>query len=738
MSYEKFLEQKNIEFEGVGFTPDSLNKNLFDYQFDITKWSCEKGRSAIFANCGMGKTIMQLAWADAVHKKTGGDVIILAPLGVTFQTIGQGKQFGIEVTQSRDGKITSPITITNYDMLHKFDVSKFQGVVLDESSILKSFDGKTRDLIIDSFSRTPYRLACTATPSPNDYMELGNHAEFLGIMSYTEMLAKFFYHDGGETSKWTLKGHAVNEFWEWVCSWGAMITKPSDLGYSDDGFILPPINYKNIIIKAKNDILGTDSLLEISNGSLNDSRKIKKSTINERVEKAVEIINASDEPWLIWCNLNEEGSLLEKQLLDCVQVSGSDTLENKEDRLLGFSDGKYKKLITKSKIGGFGMNWHHCNNIMYVGINDSYESLYQTVRRCWRFGQKKEVNVYMIYSDMEINIFENLMRKEKNHETMEKAMISRITVKQKSKRTERMRDTYKQDVTNGDGWDMYLGDCVESIQKIDSDSVHYSIFSPPFASLYTYSNSARDMGNCSTNEEFYTHFSFLIKELLRVIMPGRLVSFHCMNLPSTITRDGVIGIKDFRGMLIKLFEDAGFIYHSEVVIWKDPVVAMQRTKALGLLHKQIKKDSAMCRQGIPDYLVTMRKPGKNNEPVKHTGEEFPVDVWQRYASPVWMDINPSNTLQKDSAREEEDEKHICPLQLQVIERALQLWTNPNDLVLSPFAGIGSEGYVSIQQERRFIGFELKESYYKQAVLNLRKASSIKSRSLIGDSLFDDL
>jgi hypothetical protein len=280
----------------------------------------------------------------------------------------------------------------------------------------------------------------------------------------------------------------------------------------------------------------------------------------------------------------------------------------------------------------------------------------------------------------------------------------------------------------------YHGDSCELMTTYPDDSIHYSIFSPPFASLYTYSNSERDLGNCKSDDEFRQHFGFIVKELFRVIMPGRLVSFHCMNLPTSKSRDGVIGIRDFRGDMIRLFQEKGFIYHSEACIWKNPVVAMQRTKALGLLHKQVKKDSCMSRQGIPDYLVTMRKPGVNPEPVagefdhfagdketfKHTGN-LSIDIWQRYASPVWMDINPSKTLQYRSARDHNDERHICPLQLQVIERGLQLWSNEGDTIFSPFMGIGSEGYVSIKCGRKFVGIELKESYYKQAVKNLNNA-----------------
>jgi len=299
------------------------------------------------------------------------------------------------------------------------------------------------------------------------------------------------------------------------------------------------------------------------------------------------------------------------------------------------------------------------------------------------------------------------------------------------------------DQAQGQDWMLYHGDCVEVMKGIPNDSLHYSVFSPPFASLYVYSNSTHDMGNCKNDDEFADHFQFLIKELYRALMPGRLVSFHCMNLPTSKVRDGYIGIRDFRGDLIRAFQSEGFIYHSEVVIWKDPVIAMQRTKALGLLHKQVCKDSAMSRQGIPDYLVTMRKPGANPEPCSgpfadFVGEDAPrkdgtikdsINIWQRYASPVWADIDPGDTLQFRSARDNNDERHICPLQLQVIDRALQLWTNPGDVVLSPFAGIGSEGYSSLRMGRKFVGIELKESYYKAAVNNLTNAEQSKQGQL---------
>jgi DNA modification methylase len=281
---------------------------------------------------------------------------------------------------------------------------------------------------------------------------------------------------------------------------------------------------------------------------------------------------------------------------------------------------------------------------------------------------------------------------------------------------------------------VYHGDSCEVLADLPADSVDYMIYSPPFASLYTYSNSERDLGNCRSRDEFFQHYRFIAKELYRLLKPGRCLSFHCMNLPSTKERDGFIGIHDFRGELIRAHQADGFIFHSEVCIWKDPVTAMQRTKAIGLLYKQLRKDSCISRQGIPDYLVTMRKPGENSERVTKTHDSFPVGKWQNYASPVWMDINPSDTLQKESAREDNDERHICPLQLQVIERGIELWTNPGDVVLSPFAGIGSEGYVAIKAGRRFVGVELKESYFKQAALNLLRAERGRPQDTLLDGL----
>lgn len=732
MNYQEFISsKKNFDVPtGLAEVPN-LNKSMFDFQRDIVSWALKRGRAAIWADCGLGKTLMQLEWARHVP----GKVLILAPLAVSHQTIREGEKFGIKNLEYMPEEILNDNNpVTNYERLEKFDLSNYAGIVLDESSILKNYTGKYRNLIIESSQNVPFRLACTATPAPNDYMELGNHAEFVGAMSRTEMLSMFFVHDGGETQKWRLKGHARNEFWKWVCSWAVMVRKPSDLGYSDDGFKLPKKRIHQHTIETEST---GEFLFQMEAHSLIERNTARRDTVEDRAAAAAEIAKSTDKPVLIWCNLNDEADTVASLIDDAVNVHGGMSDEDKSKYLLGFANNEFRVLVTKPKIAGFGMNWQHCSTVIFLGLSDSWEQYYQAVRRCWRFGQKNPVDVHIVTADIEGEVVRNIQRKEHDAAAMAINMVEYM----KNINIENIRgiqvskSEYKTDQVKTDNYTAMLGDTCERIKEIEDDYLHYSIFSPPFASLYTYSNSDRDMGNCRNDEEFMVHFKFLISEMYRALMPGRLVSFHCMNLPTSKTRHGYIGIRDFRGDLIRLFEECGFIYHSEVCIWKNPVTAMQRTKALGLLHKQICKDSAMSRMGIPDYVVTMRKPGDNPEPCEGEFTEFigdpatfentgnmSIDVWQRYASPVWMDINPSNTLQYRSARENEDERHICPLQLDVIERCIQLWTNKGDIVFSPFMGIGSEGYCAIKMGRAFIGCELKESYYNQAVKNLDAAS----------------
>jgi len=717
--YDEFLRNKTVIDPDTGLaTVPPLNPSLFDFQRDIVAWSLRRGRAAVFADCGLGKSPMQLEWA----KHVPGDVLILAPLAVASQTVREGQKFGIPVKYARtQAESAHGITITNYEMMDRFDLSKFTGLVLDESSILKAYDGKTRTAIIEAGKTIPFRLACTATPAPNDFMELGNHAEFLGVMSRVEMLAMFFVHDGGDTQKWRLKGHAESEFWKWLASWAVCIRKPSDLGYDDRDFTLPELVMHQITVKVDEPTDGF--LFAVEANGLTERLQARRSTIAERVSDCAAIVNATKEPFLVWCNLNGESEALAKAIHDATQITGSDPNEKKEAAMLGFTNGEHRVVVTKPSIAGFGMNWQHCANMAFVGLSDSYEQFYQAVRRCWRFGQKKPVNVYVITAETEGAVVANIKRKERDANTMAANMVEHMKDLNRAALVgaERKKDDYTRDVKSGEAWTLHLADCVELAQEIPDDSLHYSIYSPPFASLYTYSNSDRDMGNCKNDAEFMEQYRFMVAEQFRATMPGRLTSFHCMNLPTSKQNHGYIGIRDFRGELIRLHEAEGWIFHSEVCIWKDPVIAMQRTKALGLLYKQLRKDSAMSRQGIPDYLVTMRKPGENPERVTHTHESFPVGLWQRYASPVWMDINPSDTITYREARENNDERHICALQLQVIERGIELWSNPGDTVFSPFAGVGSEGYMAVKMGRKFLGAELKRSYFEQACKNLSQA-----------------
>ncbi len=761
MEYQEFIKSKLISHEPSGFDvdADTLNKNLFDWQREIVRWALVKGKSAIFADCGLGKTAMQLEWAHQVNLKTGKPVLILAPLAVSKQTKREGIKFGIDVNICLSHyDVTDGINITNYERLDKFNCNEFSGIVLDESSILKAFTGKTKQQIIDDFMNTPYKLACTATPSPNDFMELGNHAEFLNIMSRTEMLATYFVHDGETSSSWRLKGHAETEFWKWIATWSVVMTSPADIGFDGSCFELPELSSQIHIAEYEYDNCdenGQYSVFATQAGALDERRQARRQSMQSRIEKVKEIVDTDkDNQWLIWVDFNAESDAITK-MIGAVEIKGADSAEHKENSIIGFADGEIRLLVTKPSIAGFGVNWQSCHNMIFCGLSDSYEMFYQAVRRCWRFGQKQNVTVHIVIGEREQVVLNNIERKERAAKTMTNEMIklTRDSIISQLTQTKRISESYiaqkeiqmpkhiekinsipikNQIIT--ENYALYHGDSCEALAAIGDNQIHYSIFSPPFADLYTYSNSERDLGNAKSETEFFDHFKFIIKELYRIIMEGRLVSFHCMNLPTSKERDGFIGIRDFRGDLIRLFQEAGFIYHSEVCIWKDPVTAMQRTKALGLLHKTIRKDSSLSRQGIADYLVTMRKPGLNTEPIAHNKEDFPVSVWQRYASPIWMDINQSDTLQRTSAREEKDEKHICPLQLEVIKRAVNLWSNPGDIVLTPFAGIGSEVYQSIKQHRFGVGIELKESYYNQAVKNCLSAVETMKQTTLFDLL----
>lgn len=752
-SYDDFLQSKRATTQAADIEVDldQINQTLFPFQRDIVKWALRRGRCAIFADCGLGKTFLQLEWGRIVSEAAKGDILILAPLAVAAQTVSEGRKLGIAVTTCRSRADVQPgINITNYEMLSHFDPSHFVGVVLDESSILKSFMGKTKRALIEAFAQTPYRLCCTATPAPNDVMEIGNHSEFLGVMPSSEMLMRWFINDTMSSGKYRLKGHATKDFWEWVASWAVSLRSPSDLGYSDEGFTLPELRIQRRYVQ-------TDLTVGVEDGQLfraptmsaTNLHKEMRLTAADRAQSVAELVNGSPETWVIWCNTNYEADELVRRIPEAVEVRGSESMVEKERKLTAFTQGKVRVIITKPGIAGYGLNWQHCSHTAFVGLSYSMEDFYQAVRRLYRFGQRQPVEVVIVAAQTETPLVTTLERKLQAHLQMSEGMNTTA----KLSLQEDLHLMSHTDFTSEQGrdWTLYHGDCVTVASSLADNSMHFSIFSPPFSSLYIYSDAVEDMGNSANDDEFFRHFDFLIPELLRITKPGRLCAVHCKQLVSYKGRDGAAGLRDFRGEIIRHFSEAGWQYHSEVCIWKDPVIEMQRTKANGLLYKTIRTDSTFCRQGLPEYLVVFRKWPQSEEdelliePVTHTkiGGAFPLETdsqhvhpypkkWQQYASPVWLDIQQTRVLNVEQARESQDEKHICPLQLDVIERAIELWTNPGDIVFSPFAGIGSEPYVALEMNRKAIGIELKESYFRVACKNLREVERSKSQV----SLFD--
>jgi len=704
-----------------------VHPRLFPFQRDIVRWAVRRGRAAIFSDCGTGKSLMQLEWMRLTIG-SGGRGLIVAPLAVAEQTIAEGAKIGVHVRKVARPDDGPGIQITNYEKLEHFEEAPFDALVLDESSILKSESGKTRTRLIRTFTRIPHRLACTATPAPNDIAELANHAEFIGAMSRVEMLATFFVHD---EDGWRLKGHAADAMWRWMAQWAVYLRRPSDLGYPDDGFKLPEITITDEVVSS--DWRPEGMLFAAGLGGVGDRSRVRKSTIDARVARAVRVIaDHPDDQWLVWCGLNDEGRKLANALGDdAALIEGADSEEDKIASESEWRRGNVRVLITKPTMFGFGLNWQHCHRMLFLGIGDSYEQYYQSIRRCWRFGQRKPVDVRIVVSDVEGGIAANVRRKEadamKTAESVVGAMRDEQTREVRGERTN--EGAYRTDAAEGDGWRLMLGDSIERIREIPDASVGLSVFSPPFASLYTYSASARDMGNCKDYDEFFRHFAFLIPELLRVTVPGRRACVHVQQVTTTKVTHGVIGWRDFRADVVRHFIDSGWVYDGEVVIDKDPQAQAIRTKSKALMFTQKNKDSAWSRPAMADYILLFRHPGESVQPVKTdvTNEE-----WISWARPVWYGIRESDTLQAAAARTDKDEKHICPLQLGTIERCVRLWSNPGDVVFSPFAGIGSEIYTAIKNGRKGIGIELKPEYWEQAVKNVRGAQSQRSLFDTGD------
>lgn len=496
--YGTFLDSKRPPHHACGFIVDTLNPKLFDFQEAVTKWALRKGRAAIWGGCGVGKTAMFLEWADHVSMHTDKPILVFSPLAVALQTVREeAPKFGIQARYCKTAaEIGDGINVTNYERLDKFtDPSKFGAVILDESSILKSYTGRFRTEITEWAAGIRFRLCCTATPAPNDYVEIGTHAEFLGVMKRTEMLATFFVHDGGSTQDWRLKGHAEEAFWKWVASWAVAFRKPSDIGFDDRDFVLPPLKVETIVVDSPT---MDGYLFPVEAKTLGEQRAAKRSSLEDRKAVVVELVESFDknEPCIIWGQLNPETEAITRVIPGAVEVTGSDDPDVKQDRLIGFAERKFNHLITKVKIAGFGMNYQHCSKMIFAGVDHSWEAFYQAVRRCWRFGQVRPVTVWVIASEAERGVIRNLERKEKQAEEMMEGMIRHMKTEMQKELEGEAKATATVPLVDrsGKGWTMTNGDCVTGVSAMARDSVHYVIYSPPFGSLYTYSASENDMG----------------------------------------------------------------------------------------------------------------------------------------------------------------------------------------------------------------------------------------------------
>lgn len=939
MKYDDFIQTKIERVKPVGFevSKEQIKKDfpiLFDFQVAIVQWGLRIGRCAVFAECGLGKTFVQLVWAHYVAKETGKPVLVLAPLGVTGQTVNESKKLGLDLVYCRTMEEWDGFTsvITNYEMLKNWNASCFSAGVLDESSILKNYNGKTKQLIFDKFHEVDYLMFLTATPAPNDARELGNHAEGLRIMKSSIMERTWFKHDSANVHESILKPHAANDFWRWVNEWAVCCKLPSDLGqFNDEGYILPDLNFIGHVVEvdhtraweetSKN---GQMSLLLTGKTSATNMHAEKRATIKDRMEMAAQIVRdiqaeKPDEFVIVWCEYNYEADQLVKLLPDAIEVRGNESVDVKQQKLIDFSEGKYQVLITKPKIAAHGLNWQHVGEQVWTSITHKFEPFYQGYKRSHRFGRKGAVNCHIIYAESEGDILSNLNRKHRDHEKMQNQMVKFMKQNGMSLTSPFQYTPFGVggEVAEGDGWKVYHGDSAVQLKKVKSGSVDFWVQSPPFKQIFVYSDNAEDLGNCINDEQFYQQYQFILQEQLRASKLGTYKAEHCQDLALLKQDTGhEIGIVDFPGELIKAHIDAGWEFVGSKTVWKDPVVEMQRTKRLSLLwSKSFCEKTEQARQGIADYVLIFRKPdgtkaeggnkqldkipesvvmrcidlwtnqGENvhspyhqsdgvadlividgmpdklkpykkhlrdgrvmairvksllecteviqmGEPLDlifssrvslmdgsflvvlrkwvkdmsdknknivhvthdlkppskyygHTVKEdddgvvreydiytrdeskengyhqyigtdapqywdsdayYSIQVWQRYASPVWydlpglpeghpdvwMDIQQTDVLEYRMARNEKDEKHIAPLQLQLIERCIDRYTKKGDLVGTGFAGIFSEIYQAVMMGRRAVGSELKRSYWELGIKNMQEAERRKNMP----SLFD--
>lgn len=677
MNLNEFYQTKLETVQQTGFhiSKEDIEKRypfLFPFQVAILQWALKLGRAACLAGCGLGKSPIQLAWAELVKEHTRKPVLILAPLAVAGQTVKEAEKFGCELIYHRtmmewDGETN---IITNYEMLKNWNLDVFGGCAWDESSIIRNFDGKTKKLIFQKCADTRYLLALTATPAPNDARELGNHAEGLRIMKSTIMDRTWFSHNSGNVHESTLKAHAADDFWRWVTQWAVCLDKPSDLGDFDDaGYILPPLNFIGHIVPVdhrrawkESQKSGQLSLLLTGRTSATNMHAEKRQTYKERMELAADLVKQirqkkPEEHIIVWCEYNYEADLLVKLIPEAIEVRGNEKMEVKRQKLLDFTFGKYPILITKPKIAAHGLNWQHVGEQIWTSISHKFEQFYQGYKRSHRFGRIGPVNCHIIYAESEGDILTNLKKKQVKHEYMQGEMVRLMRENGMS-----LSSNFHQDefviggaIAEGDGWKVYHGDSAVELQKVKSNSVDFWVQSPPFKEIFVYSDAVQDLGNSHDDNQFFTQYGFILREQLRASKPGTYKVEHCQDLPLLKRMTGhEMGLVDFPGELIKLHEDNGWEYVGCKTIWKDPVIEMQRKKVLGLLwSKSFVQKAEYARQGVADHMLVFRKPDHKTKEIKLIVNKLPQSVIDRCVD-LWS--NPDENIQSPNHKPALDQK----------------------------------------------------------------------------------
>jgi len=815
---------------GFNVEPDQIHKIAKPHQNATIRYALRKGKAAILHDTGLGKTLDQLEIGRLVVDRTNKPFLIVMPLWVAYQTIDEAKKLlGMDLVYAngKEDVVGPNIYVTNYEKLHKFQGIDWGGLSFDESSIFKG-DGKFFERAKKIAKNIDFVFCASATPSPNSIEEMGRQAEVLGIMTVPEMKATFFvnrqdkkkvdltkaitiFQDtcsecgselddighilvckncdmthvkqarsfvdiskdvrGVKSEKkvrqgWELRPHAREKFYQWLASWAMAVKLPSDLGFSDEGYILPNLTITPIFIDAG---YKPDSQLVFTGlGGVSDRSQVRKLTLEPKCEMAVELIGDSQDQWVVWCGLNPEANLMKKLLGDkAVNVQGSDKLEKKIEGLRSFANGETQVLVTKTKICGHGSNFQNCHKVIFVGLSDSWESFYQAIKRFHRFKQEHDVEVYVILAEEEREIWENVQAKGKEAEHMTQRLIENASEYQKKELDMKAseKSVYVTDEVKTDQYHIMLGDSTERLKEIEDNSIGLSVYSPPFEDLFVYSNSERDLGNSATKEDFYKHYGYIVDQILRVTMPGRKTVVHVADIHARKAKDGFLGLKDFSGSVIQLYIDHGWDYQGRIPIAKNPQATAIRLKAHELMFATMKRDASRLMPVQPDYLLVFTKPGKNPEPIlpmdngemnedtwiewagntwlnglferletsndraeiEQAARELTRDIVKHYlqGNPIWDDIKETEVLSHTgkgrSRLNEDDTKHICPLQLEPVERAIKLWSNPGDKVLTPFMGIGTEVYQAVKYNRYGIGIELKPEYYNKALENIKEA-----------------